>query len=256
VHFGSEAALDRVVLWDVNLLSSEAETPTPVARRGDRYDRGDSGRPELHREISLKDVNRDGLAVGLWERQLDRDYFLFGVADIPPQDDAVTLEVSICPEAVYPRLRLLDAEGRCIKRASRPTELSGFASDEFVKAEIAELGEGELAEYFESDHVDYLPMTSYERFRLAPLTRKLRIGDYIEWTGVTPDGAEPSRRRGEIVAIRKYGTHLPLEEMGTLALRDYEFTVRDGPASTVNVKHPHGYIRLAPRPPADGDSSR
>lgn len=245
VHYGSDEAVERVVLWDVDLLSSEGSAFISVARRGDRYDFDDNGRPELQRTIELTDDNRDGMAIGLWEAQLDRRFFLFGLADVPPQPQPVRLEIRLRPDALYPSLRLLDGDGGTITRDWR---LTGWSSDEQVAADMGLLAEGQLEDFFEHDHVDFLPDTPFNRFAHAPLTRPLRIGDRIEWTSYSAvyAGKPLPRGCGQIVGIRQIGEHEPLEEMDSLELQDFEFTVRgDAPGTTLRVNQPHGYIRVA-----------
>ena len=251
VHFGSAEAVERVVLWDVDLVSSERSGFISVARRGDRYEVDAEGRPELRRTIELTDENGDGMAIGLWEAQLDRHFFLFGIADVPPQTEPVALEIRLRPDSLYPSLRLLDGEGKTVTRDHR---LTGWSSDEQVAADVELVGGGQLEDFFDSDHVDFLPDTPFRSFQHAPLTRALSVGDRIEWTTYSGarSGKQLPRGCGEIVSIRKIGEHEPLEEMDSLDLHDFEFTVRGDAAGTFRVNQPHGYIRVAARPDQTG----
>jgi hypothetical protein len=248
VHFGSDEAMERVVLWDLDLLSSKGREFIPVARRGDRYGFDEDGRPLLRRTVELADQNGDGMAIGLWEAQLDRQFFVFGLADVPPQPAPVRLEIRLRPDALYPALHLYDAAGNAITRDWR---LTGWESDGQVAADMDLLEEGQLEEFFELDHLDFLPDTGFERFEHAPLTRPLRIGDRVEWTtyAAVYAGKPLVRGCGVIRAIRRIGEHEPIEEMDSLDLEAFEFTVRGDKAGTMfHVNQPHGYVRVGTHP--------
>jgi hypothetical protein len=113
------------------------------------------------------------------------------------------------------------------------------------------LEEGQLADFFESDELDFLPGTRFEMFDQAPLTRRLRVGDPIEWT-IPADGSGGGtlrRGRGAITSIRRFGDAEKLEAMESSDLADFEFGVRVGPAETRYLnRQPHGHVRLAITP--------
>jgi molecular chaperone DnaK (HSP70) len=219
--------LRHIVHWDVDLTSSESHGFTPVFRMGEAFDVGVDGRRELSRRMPVRDDNRDGMCFGLYEHQLDRT-FVFGLADVPAHSGNAVLEVTLRHDAPFPALRLLDGRG-----------------NEIAVADLQRLDDDELRAFFDCD-VEYLPDTPFEGFIHAPLTRKLKEGDDIEWTRLI-DG-RLVRGRGEIWAIvRDDGTDERVPEMDTWELDQFRLFVR-GPDGSTQFIGRHGYVRLAPRP--------
>ena len=141
VYSASDDAIERVVLWDVDLITSVGGRHIPVARRGDRYRITEDGVPELRQIIEIADGRTEGMAVGLFEAQLDHLYFLFGVADIPPTVGAVKAEIVLRPDSLYPVLRVLDADG-C--EVTRDPLITGWGADKDVVADMDRLEEGQV----------------------------------------------------------------------------------------------------------------
>lgn len=244
-YLGGDDDMQRLVMWDVELLNSEGKRFEPVARRGDQYGTGSDGRPELRRQIEITDPNGDGMAIGLWEAQLDKRFFLFGLADVPPIEGTATLDVVLRPEALYPRVTLTDEDGNSVER---PEVVTGWEADRVVAADIHQLSEGQLQDFFEQDEVDYLPMTGFRHFRHAPLTRIVGIGDRVEWADLstTRPGQVRRRRAGEIIAIRRIGSHAPLEELQDFDLHEHELTIRlDHGGGRIKVTQPYGTMRIS-----------
>jgi molecular chaperone DnaK (HSP70) len=233
----------RAVIWDVELLDSEGRGFRPVASRGDTYDVDDDGRPLLRREVELNDLNGNGMALGVWESQLDKRNFLFGVAEVPPSDEDLKLEVVLRPDSLYPTLRVLHANREPLQRESE----FGWTANRTVSADIEILTEGQLAEFFDQDEVDYLPTAPFGRFRHAPLTRFIGLGDDVEWVEHRSDGRPPLSHAGEVVAIREIGDHEQLEEVQSFLLADYELQVRmQSTGGRVAISPRFGTIRIRP----------
>jgi hypothetical protein len=242
VQHAQTNTLEHVVHWDVDLLTSEGDDFVQVAARGERFDRDADGRPVLIKSFPIDDANRDGISIGLYESQLDRD-FIFGVADIPRQEGPISLEVSLRPDALFPRLVVRDASGNVL---ARPNAQTGWDADDSVVADLDELPSGHLEDFFDSD-VEYLPDSRFDHFEHAPLCRRLKKDDYVEWTQLV-DG-RLRRERGVISRITYRGEHADLEEMHSWDLREYRFMINTGAATHPNVRPKHGYIRLATRLP-------
>jgi molecular chaperone DnaK (HSP70) len=219
--------LRHIVHWDIDLTSSESHEFSAVFRMGDEFDVGANGQRELVRRIAVRDENRDGMCFGLYEHQLDRT-FVFGLADVPPHHDDAELEVTLRHDAAFPALRLLDRHGH-----------------EIAVADLQRLEEEELRAFFDCD-VEYLPDTPFERFSHAPLARKLKEGDEVEWT--RPMNGGLARGRGEIWAIlRDDGRDERVPEMDSWELDQFRLFVR-GPGGSSQFIGRHGYVRLASRP--------
>lgn len=242
VRFGMDDTLGRVAHWDVELSTSEHPEFQVIVPQGTPFDRDADGRPSLVRTVSVDDANRDGMSFGLYERQLDRT-FTFGLAEVPPQPDPVVLEVTLRPEALFPTLRLLSSsDGSVLRREISPT---GWPSDKIVAADLGSLGEDQLIEFFEND-VEYIPDCRFARFEHAPLCRRLKVEDYVEWTAASRGGIV--RRRGEIQRILRRSDHESVTEMDDWDLRLFRFHVRSPDFVMYPLQVGHGYIRLAPKP--------
>jgi molecular chaperone DnaK (HSP70) len=232
----------RAVIWDVELLDSEGQGFRPVAARGDNYEVDEEGRPELRKVIPIEDTNHDGMALGVWESRLDKHSFLFGIAEVPAGAGELQLEVTLRPDSLYPTLRVLDANGEQLERESE----FGWPANRAVAADIGILTEGQLAEFFDQDEVDYLPTAPFGSFRHAPLTRFIGVGDQIEWVEHRSDGRPPLSRAGEVIGIREIGSHDPLSEVPDFVLAKYELQVRENEGGRVPVSPEFGTVRIRP----------
>ena len=95
------------------------------------------------------------------------------------------------------------------------------------------------------------PDTGFRHFARAPLARRLRLDDYIEWTLHENGGGDlaTTRRRGTIEKIRRCGGHEELEEMDSWNVQDFVFRVRDADRNRrIELRTCNGAVRLAPRP--------
>ena len=105
-------------------------------------------------------------------------------------------------------------------------------------------------DFFHED-AEYLPVAGFREFQRAPLARRLRVGDFVEWSGVAkPDGSmAKSRGRGTIERIwsEEFGA---VTEMDNWDLSDYVFTVatHGQPGWRAEVRTRNGFVRLVPRP--------
>jgi hypothetical protein len=162
---------------------------------------------------------------------------------MPPSDEELLLEVVLRPDALYPTLRVLRPTGTPLERESE----FGWAANRVVAADIGVLGEGQLAEFFDQDEVDYLPTAPFGSFRHAPLTRFVGLGDVVEWVEHRSDGRPPLSRAGEVVAIRQIGSHEPLDKVPDFVLTDYELRVRlESEAGQLAISPQFGTIRIRP----------
>lgn len=242
VRHAQANTLQHVVHWDMELLTSEGPEFVTVAERGEPYGRDEEGRPELVKTCQVHDANRDGMSIGLYEHQLDRD-FVFGIADVPPQHGPVSLRISLRPDAVFPKLEVLDEKGTVVRRNDVKT---GWEADRVVAADLDSLPAGQLEDFFDCD-VEYLPDARFPNFQHAPLARRLRKDDYIEWTEQRSGELRPNR--GMIQRITRRGEHEDLDEMTSWDLREFRFVVNTKPGEVWEIQPDHGYVRLAPRLP-------
>lgn len=107
--------------------------------------------------------------------------------------------------------------------------------------------------FFRED-AEYFPVKSYKGFECAPLVRRLRVNDLIEWTLEFHEGQrewKECKRRGVIAEIRRYGEHL--KEMDSWDVGSFQFRVKsyDHPGTIYRLETLNGRIRLAPRPGKD-----
>jgi hypothetical protein len=239
VHVALDDTVQQIVHWDMELSTSEHPEFVTIAPRGTRYGRGDDSEPELVIHHDIEDTNRDGMSFGLYEHQLDHD-FVFGLAEVPPQRKPSRLEVRLRPNEVFPRLRLLDAEGRVIDRRTGP---SSDAYAPTAEADLMALDENELDLFFSAD-VEYLPDVRFDDFTHAPLSRRLKVDDLVEWTVLRENG-RLLRRRGTIARVLRRDDYANLGEMDSWDLRRFEFHIKTDAATRFRVRPDHGYIRLA-----------
>jgi actin-like ATPase involved in cell morphogenesis len=241
VRMALDDTIEQIVHWDIELSTSEHPEFVTLARRGTPYGRGDDGEPELLVDYPVNDANRDGMSFGIYENQLDR-HFVFGLAQVPPTAGETCLEVRLRPNEAFPRLRLLDGGGAVVPRGERP---SGTAAERRVEADLLGLDEEELDDFFEVD-VEYLPDVRFANFTHAPLSRRLKVDDHVEWTSVDDKG-RVTRRRGIIARVVRRDDYADLREMTSWDLREFEFHIKTEGAATFRVRTNHGYIRLAPK---------
>jgi actin-like ATPase involved in cell morphogenesis len=240
MRVGLDDTIEQIVHWDVELSTSEHPEFVMIAPRGTAYQRGADGEPELVVRYPIEDANRDGMSFGLYEHQLEHD-FVFGLAEVPPQRQPTELEIRLRPNEVFPRLRLLDEHGSVLPRRGA----SGTIADVQVEADLLALGEADLVEFFNKD-VEYLPDVRFDDFTHAPLCRRLKVDDVIEWTAPDAKG-RLLRRRGIIARVVRRDDYADIREMDSWDLRDFEFHVKSAGAVSYRARPPHGYVRLAPR---------
>jgi actin-like ATPase involved in cell morphogenesis len=253
VHVARDDTIEQIVHWDLTLSTSEHPEFVTVAPRGTPYARGDDGEPELLVYHDIDDTNRDGMSFGIYEHQLDQE-FVFGLAEVPRQDQPARLEMRFRPNEVFPRLRLLNADGTPIRRGKR----AGPRCDIFAEADLMALDEGYLEEFFAID-LEYLPDVHFTRFTHAPLSRLLKEDDLVEVTIPSGNG-QLTRCRGAIARVVRRNDGADIKEMNSWNLRDFEFDITvmvfQSPTGrrmtskhgrTFRVRADHGYIRLAPK---------
>lgn len=240
---GDEADLRRMVMWDIELMDSEGRRFSHVARKGDSYEIGQDGRPELRKTVPIRDANKDGMSLGVWEARLNKRSFLFGIAEIPPTDEDLELEVVLRPDALYPILRVRRADGSILERE----ETFGWEENRRVAADIGLLSDGQLGEFFDQDEVDYVPTAPFLRLCHAPLTRLIGLGDIVEWVEHRTKGRSAIRRAGEVVGIRKLGSHAPLETVEDFTLKEHAIRVRlESTGGVLELEPTFGAIRIRP----------
>jgi hypothetical protein len=241
VYVALDNTIEQIVHWDVELSSSEHPEFTTVAKRGTPYGRTPDGEPELVITHEIEDLHKDGMSFGIYEHQLDYD-FVFGLAEVPAQHAKTNLEIRLRPNETFPRLRLLNRDGKVIPRGKRP---SGGPAHRGVEADLMGLSEGELEDFFRVD-VEYLPDARFEVFSHAPLARRLKVDDVVEWTLLSEKG-NLLRRRGTITRVVRRDDYTDIGEMDSWDLADFELHVKAAGARTYRLRPSHGYIRLAPK---------
>lgn len=234
--FGQQTSLDEIVLWDVLLQREGNGASSVLFERGTPLERDGDGRPELRRRIPVEPGDDGGTCFAVYEDQLDR-HFVFGIADGPAIPAGSELLISIRRDALFPSLALV-TDGGVLTHAS-----------------LDRLDDRDLERFFDQD-AEYLPIAGFKHFERAPLERRLRIDDIVEWTlqlDLRTKKWDKRRHRGEVLKIRRYQTGEYLEEMDCWDLSAFQFTVKDHkrPGLVHQVETRNGYIRLAPRPDSD-----
>ena len=105
------------------------------------------------------------------------------------------------------------------------------------------LTEAELEDFFRGD-VEYLPDARFETFSHAPLARRLKVHDFVEWTTPAKNGGV-RRFRGTITRI--VCGRRDVNEMDSWDLRRFKLTIKAEGAWTYQLTPSHGHIRLAPK---------
>jgi hypothetical protein len=250
VDFGDRIAtqsfFEQVALWDVDVSVGSTRGLRRVVGRGTPYDRDASGAPALEVRIPLEPICGQGTSVGVYEDQLG-PRFLFGLSDLPQLPRGGEVRVVLRPEALLPSMRVLGPDGQVVLREVHDRG----ANDRLGEADVLDMAEDQLAAYF-SDDADYHPIHGYKSFESAPLVRRLRVGDLVEWCRDL-DGAGPGRKlarcRGEVDRIRDIDSGEFVKEMASLDVADYVFTLREkGKATTFQMRSQSGSLRLSPRP--------
>jgi hypothetical protein len=241
-RFGVQKEFRQIVLWDIELGREESAGFVRLFDQGAPFELN-GGRYELVREVEAPDIGRPGCSFGLYERQLDRQ-FMFGLAEVPKLEAGCRLWVKIRPDALFPVLCAVGPDGTTIERLSSPT---GWPQDRYAEANLEEYEEPVLDELFEQD-AEYVPLVGQEKFMHAPLVRRLRVDDYVEWSAVVSrnEGLKSSRGAGQITAIHKKGEG-DVDEMDTWNVADFRFTVKTYKHTTARVDTRNGCIRLAPQ---------
>lgn len=251
VDFGhriaTESFFEQVALWDVDLAIGTHRGLKRVLDRGTPYARDENGAPVARLRVPIDSVPGQGTSIGLYEDQIG-PRFVFGLSDLPPLPEGGELHVELRPEALQPALKVTGPDGRVLLREIR---LPHRKTDWLAQADVLRMSEAELADYFAED-ADYHPINGYTTFESSPLVRRLRVGDLVEWCRDL-DGPGPGRTlrrgRGELLRIRNIGTGEHVEEMESLELDDYMFTIKDTWRSKLFSYHGEpGGLRLSPRP--------
>lgn len=251
VSFGSTVAesgvFEQVVLWDTSMTLAPRRGMTKLVPRGTPYRRNGDGTLKLTVNVRLPARAGEGTSVGLYEDQLDQR-FMFGLCDMPPLPAGARLEITLRPEQLAPRLRLLGADGRPIP----PEQTSKAWGDALaVEADLLNADESALRAYFDDD-AEYMPIVGYQHFESAPLVRKLRVGDLVEWAADSDDdgpGRRIVRRRGVLKSIRHIASGEFVQQMESWCLEEYVFSVAEENKPIVYpLRGRTGSLRLSPRP--------
>jgi hypothetical protein len=251
VDFGDRIAtqsfFEQVALWDVDISIGGKRGFKRIIDRGTPYKRNGDGTPALGRRVPLEPIPGEGTSIGVYEDQLG-PRFMFGLADLPQLPEGGELHIVLRPERLLPALRVVDASGRVAQREIRD---SRDPSDWYAQADVMHMGEEQLARYFAED-ADYHPINGYTKFESAPLVRRLRVGDLVEWCQ-DRDGSGPGRTlrrcRGEVIRIREIASGEFVDEMASWEPAHYVFDLREkGRAETFRMQGRNGSLRLSPRP--------
>jgi hypothetical protein len=251
VDFGdriaTESFFEQVALWDVDLAIGTTRGLRRIVNRGTPYTRDESGTPVGKVRVPIDPIPGQGTSIGLYEDQIG-PRFVFGLSDLPPLPEGGELHVELRPEALQPALKVTGPDGRVLLREIRHPHRK---TDWLAQADVSAMPEAELEAYFAED-ADYHPINGYTTFESSPLVRRLRVGDLVEWCRDV-DGPGPDRKlrrgRGELLRIRNIGTGAYVEEMESLELSDYAFTIKDRWKAALFSYHGEcGGLRLSPRP--------
>lgn len=227
--YGQQQSFQRVVLWDVELAQGGAGGFVRLFDRGKDYDLK-NGVPELTTLVAAGGNGTSGkTCFGIYENQLDRR-FMFGLAEVPALREGDRLGIRLRPDSLFPAVGVLTTDGR----AGKTGDVSAYS-------------EGRLEDFIEAD-AEYAPLVTSDQFEASPLVRKLRCGDYIEWSRLIVAGKLTERSgRGRIEKIRPIGETEGVAEMTSWNTAIYEFTVKTG-AGTLKLESANGFVRLSPRP--------
>ena len=217
-----EDAFEQVVLWDVDLLTSDTDGFRRLVERGTPFARGKDGRLEVRRIVPLA-PSREKTSLGIFEDQLGHR-FVSGLANVERHPAGASLELILRPEAAVPGLRVMDKTGRKLADGEIQTAFS----------------EQDLNEWFEQD-VGALPLVNSADLRSVPLDRLLHVGDVVE--GVDVDGRS---FHGEVKRMRHIPSAERYEAMPDFdCLPDVRFEIAPRVAEIRRMQVRYGGIRLA-----------
>lgn len=239
--YGRQQSLQRIVPWDICVAREEADKFVRVVERGEPFLNGD-GHIEVEKTVEAPDLGRPGCSFGIYEHQLDYQ-FMFGLAEVPPLPDGSSLTVKVRSDALFPALRIQGPDGRVISRSESP---SGWPQDLRVDSDFLGYPENVLEDFFEEDG-EYVPQVNSTKFQHAPLVRRLRVGDYVDLSGVVRNGQlEPRSKSGYIRHIRRIGESESLAEMNDWNVEMFEFGIKTE-RGEMRVETKNGCIRLSPK---------
>ena len=237
---GQQDHFEHVVLWDVELGREGSGDFTLLFERGTTYEIAD-GHHQLETTIEVTDAGSDGCCLGIYENQLDRR-FVFGLADVPGLEQGSQLRLRLGRDSMLPVLAVLDCDGRVVGRTESPT---GWETDIHVAADVSQHPPPQLEDFFHQD-AEYVPTVRHDRFRHAPLVRRLRVGDSVEWSRRMIGGElAHTRGLGRIERIRPIGEDEPVEEMTSWDVARFEFTIKTK-LGELKLESRNGFLRLAP----------
>jgi molecular chaperone DnaK (HSP70) len=251
VAFGTQVAesgvFEQVVLWDMSMSLAPQRGMSVLIPRGTPYHRNGDRALKLTVNAPLPARPGEGSSVGLYEDQLDQR-FVFGLCDLPPVPPGARLEITLRPEQLAPRMRLIGRDGNPV---APEASSKGWATLAAVEADLMAADEKLLCAYFDED-AEYLPIAGYKHFESTPLVRKLRVGDLVEWArDADAEGPRRSivRLRGVLRRIRHIGSGEYVDEMRTWCLEDHVFDlVEEGKTAIYGLPGRTGSLRLSPRP--------
>jgi molecular chaperone DnaK (HSP70) len=240
-RFARQNTLEQVVLWDISVRAGTSARFHRAIGRGTPF-KIEDGRPAVSLTMNIPKGSHDWSAIGAYEDELDRRY-LFGVADVPPLPPGSSVALTLLRDAAFPRLEVYDGNGKLLLRDG--IRLGWPDDDCFVRADLEEVAADRLADFMYED-AEFLPDSGFRYFETAPLARRLRLGDYIEWRRA--DG-RTTRRRGTITDIVRRSDGASLEEMSSWDVTEFTFSVRDADRyGVLSLRTTNGAVRLAPRP--------
>ena len=196
-RFARQDTLEQIILWDVSVRAGSRAGFQQVIPRGTPYVADEEGRPSVSLTMKIDCGSQQWSGVGLYEDQLDRRY-LFGLADVPPLPEGARMEVTLRRDAAFPALVVYDSQGR---RLTREGLRLGWAEDSTVQADLEQNSAERLLDFMYED-AEFMPDCGFRFFESAPLTRKLRVNDYVEWRRAEE---QVTRRRGTVRTDRPHG---------------------------------------------------
>ena len=242
-RYGQRDSFQRIVLWDVELGREESAEFVRIFERGQPFERR-NGEAEIATTVAAPDIGKPGCSFGVYEFQLDRQ-FMFGLAEVPELEPGSRLLVKLSRDSLFPVLAIIGPDGHVVRRSQSPT---GWEQDIYVAADIRSYRENELEDFFEAD-AEYVPAVRPDRFEHAPLVRRLRVDDHVDWSAMRVTGGTLKQRSGSgvIERIRPKGTHDSVPEMTSWNVEDFEFSIKTG-LGTMKLESCNGCLRLTPKP--------
>lgn len=241
--YGHQQSLRRIVPWDICVGREEADEFFEVVPRGELFSDGNGG-VEIVKTVEAPDYGRPGCSFGVYEKQLDYQ-FTFGLAEVPALPDGSKLTIKVRADSLFPALRVEGPDGKAIARPESP---SGWDQDLIVESDFSEYPENVLEDFFEEDG-EYVPQVSPGKYQHAPLVRRLRVGDYVDLSGLVDTSTGKLRsasKSGYVEKIRRIDEDDALEEMDTWNVEHFEFKIRTK-LGEMRVETRNGCIRLSPK---------